>query len=68
MQKKKKKDGTSRFCIDFRKLNDVTVKDAHPLSRIDDTLEKLKGAKIFSTLDSKSGYLDRALMELRVTK
>ena len=38
-KKKKKKDGTLRFCIDFRKLNDVTVKDAHPLPRIDDTLE-----------------------------
>ena len=52
----KKKDGTLRFCIDFRKLNDVTVKDTRPLPRIDDTLEALKGAKIFSTLDLKSGY------------
>ena len=51
-----KKDGTLRFCIDFWKLNDVTVKDAHPLPRIDDILEALKGAKIFSTLDLKSGY------------
>ena len=47
----KKKDGTLRFCVDFRKLNDVTIKDAHPLSQIDDTLEALKGAKFFSTLD-----------------
>ena len=52
----KKKDGTLRFCIDFWKLNDVTIKDAHPLPRIDDTLEALKGAKLFSTLDLKSGY------------
>ena len=52
----KKKDGSLRFCIDFWKLNDVTVKDTHPLTRIDDTLEALKGAKIFSTLDLKSGY------------
>ena len=41
----KKKDGTLRFCIDFWRLNDVTVKDAHPLPRIDNTLEALKGAK-----------------------
>ena len=52
----KKKDGTLRFSIDFRKLNDVTVKDAHPLPRTDDILEALKGAKIFSTLDLKPGY------------
>ena len=53
---KKKKDGTLRFCIDLRKLNDVTIKNAHPLLRIDDTLEALKGAKYFSTPDLKSGY------------
>ena len=43
----KKKDGTLRFCIDFRKLNNVTVKDAHPLPRIDDPLRLLKGLNIF---------------------
>ena len=56
MVKKKKKGSTFRFCIDFRKLNDITVKDAHSLPRIDDTLEALKGTKIFSTLDLKPGY------------
>ena len=51
-----KKKGTPRFCIDFRKLNDVAIKDAHPLPRIDDILEALKGAKLFSTLNLKFGY------------
>ena len=43
----KKKDGISRFCIDFRKLNDVMVKDAQPMPRMDDTLEAMK--KVFLT-------------------
>lgn len=51
-----KKDGSIRFSIDFRKLNSVTLRDAYPLSRIDDTLENLSGAQWFSTLDLASGY------------
>ena len=52
----KKKNGELRFCIDLRKLNARTVKDAYSLPRIDETLERLKGSYIFSSLDLKSGY------------
>ena len=52
----RKKDGSIRFCIDYRKLNHVTVKDSYPLPRIDDSLDALGNAKWFSTLDLTSGY------------
>ena len=52
----KKKDGTERMCIDFRKVNNRTRKDAHPLPRISDIIDFLGGAKYFSTMDLKSGY------------
>ena len=52
----KKKDGSTRFCVDFQKLNGVTRKDAQPLPRIDDTLDTLGQACLFSTLDLASGY------------
>ncbi|KAM7299364.1 retrovirus-related Pol polyprotein from transposon 17.6 [Ixodes scapularis] len=52
----KKKDGTLRFCVDYRQLNAVTKKDVYPLPRIDDTLDRLRHSRYFSSMDLKSGY------------
>ena len=52
----KKKDGEMCFCIDYRKLNSVTIGQAHPLPRVDDILDSLGDAQYFSTLDLKSAY------------
>ena len=52
----RKKDGSLHFCIDFRKLNSLTVKDSHPLPCICETLESLAGAAHYSTFDMNSGF------------
>ena len=52
----RKKDGSNRFCVDYRKINSVTITDAHPLPRIDDLLERFRTAKWFTSMDLASGY------------
>ena len=52
----KNKDGTLRMCIEFRQLNKYTINNKYPLSRIDDLFDQLRGAKIFSKIDLRSGY------------
>ncbi|UYV71010.1 K02A2.6-like [Cordylochernes scorpioides] len=52
----KKKDGSTRYCVDYRKLNDITKKDSYPYPRIDATLDTFARSQWFSTLDLKSGY------------
>jgi len=51
-----KPDGTMRFCVDYLRLNEVTVRDVYPLPRMDDCIDFLGDAKVFSTLDCNSGY------------
>jgi hypothetical protein len=51
-----KKDGSRRLCIDYRSLNEVTIKNKYPLPRIEDLFDQMRGAKVFSKIDLRSGY------------
>jgi hypothetical protein len=51
-----KKDGTQRICVDYRALNEVTIKNKYPLPCIEDLFNPLKGARVFSKIDLRSRY------------
>jgi Reverse transcriptase (RNA-dependent DNA polymerase) len=51
-----KSDGSTRFCVDFRRLNAITIRDYYPLPRMDEFIDSLGDATVFSTLDCNSGY------------
>jgi hypothetical protein len=51
-----KKDGTQRMCVDYRSLNEVTIKNKYALPRIEYLFDQMKGASVFSKIDLRSGY------------
>jgi hypothetical protein len=63
-----KKNGTKRLCVDYRGLNQVTIKNNYPLPRIDALLDQLKGAKVFSKIDLQSGYHQLRIKEEDIEK
>ena len=63
-----KKDGTTRFAIDYRELNDLTKKDSYPIPEMKDILDKLHGSEFFSTLDGASAYWSIPIAEEDIEK
>ncbi|GJV46656.1 putative reverse transcriptase domain-containing protein, partial [Tanacetum coccineum] len=64
----KKKDGSFRMCIDYRKLNKPTVKNRYPLSRIDDLFDQLQGSSVYSKIDLRSDYHQLGVREEDIPK
>jgi sensor histidine kinase YesM len=63
-----KKDGTQWMCVDYRSLNDVTIKNKYPLPRIEDQFDQMKGAIVFSKIDLRSGYHQLKIQESDIQK
>lgn len=64
----KKRNGELRLCIDYRDLNRITVKNRYPLPRVDELFDRLKGARVFSKIDLRSGYHQIRIHEDDITK
>ena len=64
----KKKNGSIRLCIDCRQLSKITVKNKYPLSRIDNLLDQLKDATVFSKIDLRSGYWQLRVADSSIPK
>ena len=64
----KKKDGSLRFCIDYKKLNRVTIHNQYPLPRIDELFDQLQGSRVYSKIDLRSGYHQLRVQESDVPK
>ena len=63
-----KEDGSMRLCVDYRALNEVTIKNKYPLPKIDDLFYQLKGAKYFSKIDLRLGYFQLKIRESDIPK
>jgi hypothetical protein len=63
-----KKDGTQMMCVDYRALNEVPIKNKYPLPRIEDLFDQLKGARVFSKIDLRSGYHQLRIRPLDIAK
>ena len=63
-----KKDGTLRMCVDYRSLNEVTIKNKYPLPMINDLFDQLEGASVFSKIDLRSGYHQLKIREKDIPK